>query len=407
MITPSLDEMIYVAREMERLEMKVPLLIGGATTSKQHTAVKIDPRYSNPVIHVLDASRSVVVCSSLLDPTALDDYIADIDEEYEEVREDHYENLRDKKYISLEKAREKKFKVSEFSPVTPTFLGTRVFDDFDIAELIPYIDWKPFFDVWQLRGKYPNGRYPKIFKDETVGKEAEKLFKDAKNMLDKILNEKLLKARGIVGFYPANSVGDDIVVKNEKGEKCATFFGLRQQAEKESQEFTCMSDFVAPEESGVQDYIGAFAVSAGFGSEEACAGYEADHDDYSSIMFKALADRLAEAFAELLHERVRTELWGYDRWAYISLKVLSFYFLVSIKIYLQLLKRAKHTPTEDKNMIMTHKKFLLIPIYPPIFDIKSNPSILKDEMVLSTSVSNHKYIPLKPCFPCFSPVFFA
>ena len=137
-------------------------------------------------------------------------------------------------------------------------------------------------------------------------------------MLDKILNEKLLKARGIVGFYPANSVGDDIVVKNEKGEKCATFFGLRQQAEKESQEFTCMSDFVAPEESGVQDYLGAFAVSAGFGSEEACAGYEADHDDYSSIMFKALADRLAEAFAELLHERVRTELWGYDRWAYIT-----------------------------------------------------------------------------------------
>ena len=323
--------MIYVAREMERLEMKVPLLIGGATTSKQHTAVKIDPRYSNPVIHVLDASRSVVVCSSLLDPTALDDYIADIDEEYEEVREDHYENLRDKKYVSLEKAREKKFKVSEFSPVTPTFLGTRVFDDFDIAELIPYIDWKPFFDVWQLRGKYPNGRYPKIFKDETVGKEAEKLFKDAKNMLDKILKEKLLKARGIVGFYPANSVGDDIVVKNEKGEKCATFFGLRQQAEKESQEFTCMSDFVAPEDSGVQDYLGAFAVSAGFGSEEACAEYEADHDDYSSIMFKALADRLAEAFAELLHERVRTELWGYDRWAYISLKVLSVILLFSVK----------------------------------------------------------------------------
>merc|ERR1719189_1862631 len=312
LITPSLDEMIYVAREMERLEMKVPLLIGGATTSKQHTAVMIDPRYSNPVIHVLDASRSVVVCSSLLDQNAVEDYVADIDEEYEEVREDHYENLRDKKYVTLEKAREKRYALTEFSPVKPTFLGTKVYEDFDIKTLIPYIDWKPFFDVWQLRGKYPNGRYPKIFKDETVGKEAEKLFSDANEMLNKIVQEKLLKATGIVGFYKANSTGDDIVVKGESGEILETFFGLRQQAEKESKDFTCISDFLAPESSGVQDYIGAFAVSTGFGCDEACRKFEEDFDDFNSILFKALADRLAEAFAELLHEKVRTELWGYD-----------------------------------------------------------------------------------------------
>ena len=313
LITPSLDEMIYVAKEMERLELKIPLLIGGATTSKQHTAVKIDPRYTNPVIHVLDASRSVVVCSSLLDENAVEDYIADIDEEYEEVREDHYENLRDKKYVTLEKARDLKFKMDEFRPVKPSFLGTRVFDNFDIKKLVPYIDWKPFFDVWQLRGKYPNGRYPKIFKDETVGKEAEKLFSDAQKMLDQIVKNRMLTAKGIVGFYPANSVGDDIIVKTEEGRVCETFFGIRQQAEKESQQFTCMSDFIAPENSGVQDYIGAFAVSAGFGCDEACEQFEKEFDDYSSIMFKALADRLAEAFAELLHEKVRTELWGYDR----------------------------------------------------------------------------------------------
>ena len=314
LITPSLDEMIYVAKEMQRLDMKVPLLIGGATTSKQHTAVKIDPRYTNPVIHVLDASRSVVVCSSLLDPNTVEDYVADIDEEYDEVREDHYENLRDKKYVSLEKAREKKYPITEFLPVKPTFLGTKVYEDFDIKSLISYIDWKPFFDVWQLRGKYPNGRYPKIFKDETVGKEAEKLFSDANTMLDKIVKDKLLTAKGIVGFYPANSVGDDILVKNEQGQKVATFFGLRQQAEKESKEFTCMSDFVAPESLGREDYIGAFAVTTGFGCDAACAKYEEEFDDYSSILFKALADRLAEAFAELLHEKVRTELWGYDRY---------------------------------------------------------------------------------------------
>jgi len=318
LITPSLDEMIYVAKEMKRLDMKIPLLIGGATTSKQHTAVKIAPRYSEPAIHVLDASRSVVVCSSLLDQLNRQEYVDHINEEYEEVREDHYENLREKKYFSLDKTRELKFKIdwmnSQYQPVRPTFLGTRVFDDYDLAKLVPYIDWKPFFDTWQLRGKYPNSRYPKIFQDETVGPEAKKLFNDAQKMLEKIVKNRQLKATGIVGFYPANSVGDDVEVYDQSGKTTATFFGLRQQAEKEINDcFTCMSDFIAPKETGIQDYIGAFAVTAGFGCDEICKRFEEDMDDYSSIMFKALADRLAEAFAEELHERVRQELWGYDR----------------------------------------------------------------------------------------------
>jgi len=317
LITPSLDEMIYVAREMERLDIKIPLLIGGATTSKQHTAVKIAPRYTEPAIHVLDASKSVVVCSSLLDPTSKMEYVGDIIEEYEEVREDHYENLREKKYFSLEKARVLKMKIDwkdGYQPCTPSFLGTQVFEDYDLSSLVPYIDWKPFFDVWQLRGKYPNSRFPKIFQDETVGQEAEKLYKDAQDMLDSIVKKKLLKAKGIVGFYPANSVGDDVEVSDEHGNPAGTFYGLRQQAEKELNNcFTCISDFIAPESSGIQDYIGAFAVTAGFGCDEICKQYEEQMDDYNVIMFKALADRLAEAFAEELHLRVRVELWGYDR----------------------------------------------------------------------------------------------
>jgi len=317
LITPSLDEMIYVAKEMERLDLKIPLLIGGATTSKQHTAVKIAPRYGEPAIHVLDASKSVVVCSSLLDPDAKLEYMEDINEEYEEVREDHYDNLREKKYFTLQKAQSLKMKVDwkdGYQPCRPTFLGTKVFEDYDLAKLIPYVDWKPFFDVWQLRGKYPNSRFPKIFDDENVGQEAQKLFKDAEALLDSIVKNKLLRAKGIVGFYPASSVGDDINVKDEFGNPGGTFYGLRQQAEKELNDcFSCISDFIAPETSGVEDYIGAFAVTAGFGCDEVCKKYEEEMDDYNVIMFKALADRLAEAFAEELHERVRIELWGYDR----------------------------------------------------------------------------------------------
>ncbi|XP_033624581.1 methionine synthase-like isoform X1 [Asterias rubens] len=320
LITPSLDEMIHVAKEMERLGFKLPLLIGGATTSKTHTAVKIAPCYSAPTIHVLDASKSVVVCSSLMDKDQIEDFSDDIKEEYEEIREDHYDSLKDRRYLSLEEARKKKCAIdwkTEPAPVTPAFIGTKSFKDYDLNRLVPYIDWKPFFDVWQLRGKYPNRGYPKIFKDKTVGEEARKVFNDAQAMLDKIINQRLLQASGVVCIYPAYSVEDDIYVFKEEigiGDPKAIFYGLRQQAEKDSgsnEPYMNLSDFIAPRESGVNDYIGAFAVSAGFGSKDLCEKYEKEYDDYSIIMVKALADRLAEAFAEELHERLRKEFWGY------------------------------------------------------------------------------------------------
>uniref|UniRef100_A0A8C7JK98 Methionine synthase n=1 Tax=Oncorhynchus kisutch TaxID=8019 RepID=A0A8C7JK98_ONCKI len=293
LITPSLDEMIYVAKEMERLGMKTPLLIGGATTSKTHTAVKIAPRYSCPVVHVLDASRSVVVCSQLLDENVKEEFFEETTEEYEDIRQDHYDSLK--------------------------FLGTRVFEGYDLRRLVDYIDWKPFFDVWQLRGKYPNRGYPKIFKDKTVGEEARRVFDDAQRLLNRLIDNKGLWGRGLVGFWPAQSVGDDIQVYEHdvtprSSTPLATFYGLRQQAEKDSASsdpYYCLSDFVAPRASRVSDYMGMFAVAV-FGAEELSKQFETQGDDYNSIMVKALADRLAEAFAEELHARVRRELWGYS-----------------------------------------------------------------------------------------------
>lgn len=323
LITPSLDEMIYVAKEMERLGMTTPLLIGGATTSKTHTAVKIAPRYSSPAIHVLDASRSVVVCSQLLDEAVKEEYFEDLKEEYEEIRQDHYDSLKDRRYLSLSQAREKAFHIDWLSlprPVRPQFLGTRVFECYDLNSLLDFIDWKPFFDVWQLRGKYPNRGYPKIFNDKTVGSEARRVFDDAQRLLNQIFDSSSLKGRGLVGFWRAQSTGDDIMVYNDDVTVCrdtkpiATFHGLRQQAEKDShssEPYLCVSDFIAPVDSGVADYIGVFAVGV-FGAEELSQQYLAQGDDYNSIMVKALTDRLAEAFAEELHARVRKELWGYS-----------------------------------------------------------------------------------------------
>ncbi|KAJ8013643.1 hypothetical protein DPEC_G00031940 [Dallia pectoralis] len=322
LITPSLDEMIYVAKEMERLGMKTPLLIGGATTSKTHTAVKIAPRYSCPVIHVLDASRSVVVCSQLLDDNVKQEYFEELTEEYEDIRQDHYDSLKERHFLSLAQAREKGLHVDWLSnpkPVCPQFLGTRVFENYDLRRLVDYIDWKPFFDVWQLRGKYPNRGYPKIFKDKTVGEEAQKVFDDAKQLLNRLIDNKGLSGRGLVGFWPAQSIGDDIHVYEHdvtagSATPLATFYGLRQQAEKDrasSDPYYCLSDFVAPRDSGVPDYVGMFAVAV-FGADELSRQYEKQGDDYNSIMIKALADRLAEAFAEELHARVRKELWGYS-----------------------------------------------------------------------------------------------
>uniref|UniRef100_A0A6Q2XT27 Methionine synthase n=1 Tax=Esox lucius TaxID=8010 RepID=A0A6Q2XT27_ESOLU len=280
LITPSLDEMIYVAKEMERLGMKTPLLIGGATTSKTHTAVKIAPRYSCPVIHVLDASRSVVVCSQLLDDNVKEEFFEELTEEYEDIRQDHYDSLKERHFLSLAQAREKRLHVdwlSQPKPVCPQFLGTRVFEHYDLRRLVDYIDWKPFFDVWQLRGKYPNRGYPKIFKDKTVGTEE--------------------RYKGVCVC----------VCEGGRGVCSKAAFLLNW----DWYPYYCLSDFVAQKDSGVPDYIGMFAVAV-FGADQLSRQFEKQGDDYNSIMIKALADRLAEAFAEELHARVRKELWGYS-----------------------------------------------------------------------------------------------
>ncbi|KAL8568291.1 hypothetical protein ACOMHN_040864 [Nucella lapillus] len=317
LITPSLDEMIYVAKEMERVGLQVPLLIGGATTSRAHTAVKIAPQRTLPVIHVLDASKSVVVCSSLLDNTRYDDFVEEIADDYEEIREEHYENLKDRRYLSMEKARSKGLFVdwsAEPLPVQPSFLGVRKFVEYDLELLIPYIDWRPFFHVWQLRGRYPNRNFPKIFDDADVGEEARKVYDDAQCMLKSIVSNKSLKANAAIAFYKANSVGDDIEVYGEDGLLLDTLHGIRQQAEKEpmdSSPYLCLSDFIAPKNIGVTDYVGLFATTAGLGTDALCKQFEDQLDDYSIIMAKALADRLAEAFAEAMHELVRKQYWGY------------------------------------------------------------------------------------------------
>ncbi|KAJ3357347.1 hypothetical protein GGF32_001089 [Allomyces javanicus] len=316
LITPSLDEMIHVAKEMQRRGMKIPLLIGGATTSKMHTAVKIAPRYSAPAIHVLDASKAVVVVSGLLDERQRDDFIDDIEDEYQELREDHYESLRDKKYLSLAAARARRPDIDWVlhPPVRPNLIGIKAFDDYDLTSVVGKIDWNPFFQTWQLRGRYPNRGFPKIFLDEHVGAEAKRLFDDASRMLEDILTKKLLRGTAVVGIWPANAVGDDIEVYGDEARTTpprAIFHGLRQQADKDAEaHHMSLSDFIAPRDRGIPDYVGGFAVGV-FGAEELCAKYEKDHDDYGSIMAKALADRLAEALAEDLHERVRRDLWGY------------------------------------------------------------------------------------------------
>jgi 5-methyltetrahydrofolate--homocysteine methyltransferase len=316
LITPSLDEMVHVAKEMERLGMKTPLLIGGATTSRAHTAVKIDPVYSGPVVHVLDASKSVPVAKSLISPDQRPVTQAKIKADYEQFRIDYKNRKKDKNFISLEKAREHKFKVEFDTIVKPTFLGTKVFDDFPLEDLRQRIDWTPFFLTWELVGKYPA-----IFEDKIIGVEAKKLFDDANRMLDEVISKKLLKAKGVIGFYEANAVGDDVVIKEENSQSQIqnlksemTFNFLRQQNEKAAdQPYLCLADFVAQKESGKQDYMGMFAVTAGIGIEPLIEAYEKDHDDYNSIMIKSIADRLAEAFAEKMHELVRKEYWGFAK----------------------------------------------------------------------------------------------
>ena len=314
LITPSLDEMCFVAAEMEREGFECPLLIGGATTSRVHTAVKISPNYERgQAIYVLDASRAVGVVSKLLSERERPTYVGEIRTEYAKVRESHLRNEASKRRITLNAARANRFAIDwkAYKPPKPTFLGTRAFPDYSLAELVPYIDWTPFFQAWEL-----NGRFPAILKDNKVGTEAQKLFNDAQAMLKRIVAEKWIKASGVVGFWPANSIVDDIELYTDelRGERLAILHTLRQQIARDpsrDRAHTALSDFVAPKETGLADYVGTFAVTAGIGEEEALKTRIKVTDDYSRIILKALADRFAEAFAERLHERVRKELWGY------------------------------------------------------------------------------------------------
>jgi len=318
LITPSLDEMVDVAKEMDKVGFRIPLLIGGATTSKMHTAVKIEPNYKGgQAVYVLDASRAVPVCQGLRNPNDSQDYIDDWKEQYAEMRDEFYAGLEDRKYFDLAKARSKMMKIdfAAEKPCKPKLVGKKVYKDFPIQDVVHAIDWTPFFQVWQLRGKFPNRDYPKIFNDAKVGSEAQKLFDEAQVMLKEFITSKELKMHAVVGIYRANSVGDDIeVYTDESGKEAACkFFTLRQQAEKEGEDpFCALSDFIAPKDTGVEDYLGMFVTSAGFGLENIIQKYKDAQDDYSFIMAEAIADRLAEAFAEVLHVMVRKDLWGYS-----------------------------------------------------------------------------------------------
>jgi 5-methyltetrahydrofolate--homocysteine methyltransferase len=309
LITPSLDEMVHVAREMERRSFRVPLLIGGATTSRIHTAVKIAPQYSSPVVHVLDASRSVPVVASLLNQAQKEDFAKTVREEYHQLRESHFGRRRDKNYVSLAFARENKWKTDweNYASPAPSFFGNRVFGDFPLEQIQPCIDWTPFFQTWEL-----HGHFPEIFNDPLAGAEAKKLFDEANQLLQQVISEKWLTARAVIGFYRAGTVNDDeVMLAGEDGKPAGAFQFLRQQHQKgEGQPYLSLADFIRP---GIpaSDFIGCFAVTAGIGIEKIIQRFENDHDDYHSIMIKALADRLAEALAETMHQLVRKTYWGY------------------------------------------------------------------------------------------------
>ncbi|MCB2112557.1 MAG: methionine synthase [Parvularculaceae bacterium] len=314
LITPSLDEMRHVAGEMKRQGFKIPLLIGGATTSRAHTAVKIAPNYANGVVYVTDASRAVGVAGALVSEEKRSPYLADIKVEYDRIREQHEKGRERAARISIADARARALKIdwSRYQPPAPSFTGVKAFRNYDLKTLADTIDWTPFFSAWELAGKYP-----RILDDEIVGEAARSLYADAKEMLADIVKNDRLTAHGVVGFWPANSVGDDIeLYADESREKIiARLSGLRQQIAKRdgASPNYCISDFVAPKETGLRDYVGAFAVTAGVGEEALAASYDDRHDNYSSIMSKAIADRLAEAFAEHMHAIVRRELWGYAK----------------------------------------------------------------------------------------------
>lgn len=309
LITPSLDEMVYLAKELDKQGIKIPIMIGGATTSRAHTAVKIAPQYRETVIHVNDASRAVTVAGNLLDHNRKI-YAADIRAEYDSFRETFLNRSRDKNFLTIEDARKNKLQLdwSEYTPVKPKKIGAQTIE-IELDVLVPYIDWTPFFQTWELYGKYPA-----ILTDEVVGEQATSVFADAQAMLKVILEEKKLKAKGIYGIFPCNQVNDDdIELRDENGKVLEKFLTLRVQSQKtKGAPNPALADFILPKESGIDDYMGAFCVTTGFGVDEWAAEYEKNLDDYNSIMVKALADRFAEAFAEYLHERVRKDFWGYD-----------------------------------------------------------------------------------------------
>ncbi len=312
LITPSLEEMAHFAKEMERLKMTIPLLIGGATTSRTHTAVKIEPHYSGPVVWVPDASRAVGVCSNLLSDELRDNYVTEVREDYVKVREQHA-SKRGVKLVSIATARANAAKIDwhGYTPPKPSFIGVKELKNFPLEQLVPFIDWSPFFQTWDLWGKYPQ-----ILEDEVVGEAAREVFANAQKMLDKIIKGKWLQANAVYGFWPANSVGDSVEVYRDEARKDVlhTFHHLRQQNEKPAgNPNQSLADFIAPKSSGQTDYIGGFAVTTGIGCDERAKAFEAAHDDYSAIMLKALADRFAEAFAECLHAKVRRDDWGYAR----------------------------------------------------------------------------------------------
>jgi 5-methyltetrahydrofolate--homocysteine methyltransferase len=313
LITPSLDEMVHVAEEMQREAFKVPLLIGGATTSAIHTAVKISPAYDQPVLHVLDASRAVGAVSNLIHPDTRWTFAENIRQEQDKAREKYLGRRSEISLLTIEEARRRRFNVNwskEARPPIPSFLGIRMLDDFPLSALVPFIDWSPFFHAWQLKGVYP-----RIFEDKTTGARAKELFQDGWELLETIVAGRRLRARAVYGLWAAYSVGEDIKIftDDSRASVAAMFHTLRQQIRKAEGEFNySLADFIAPESSAVPDYLGAFAVTTGDGLDELCARFEKEGDDYNSIMAKALADRLAEAFAEYLHKRVREE-WGYGR----------------------------------------------------------------------------------------------
>jgi len=310
LITPSLDEMVYVSKELEKQNIEIPLIIGGATTSRAHSAVKIAPNYSNTVVHINDASRAVTVVGNLLKKESVI-YKNQIREDYNKFREQFLKRGKKKEFLSIEEARKNKFKIDWKSTEIkrPKQLGIQIINEFDITKLEDYIDWSPFFRSWDL-----HGRFPDVLNDNVVGKQATELFNDAQKLLKQVFQERLLEAKAVFGLFPANSINDDdIALYDESGNVMHSFLTLRQQSKKAmGKPNIALADFIAPKESNKQDYIGGFCVSTGFGTQKLAAQYEENHDDYNSIMIKALADRLAEAFAEYLHKEVRTKHWSYD-----------------------------------------------------------------------------------------------